>query len=124
MRKIIVLTVLLVLSMAGVYAEPVMDLDGEDWVEWSWEVKLSFVRGYMMSDYFVLGMLMSNGYLKPGDDAAYRLGLTLPDTTDIKIMRDIDKFYAQTEKLDEPIGFAVFHTQEQKKTGQGRNVRQ
>lgn len=114
MKKIVVL-VMLVLLVTTAFAvderNSVMELNGHDWFGWSDQIKQVFVRGFMVADYFVLGMLMQHGALSPDSSAIYYLGLTLENTTDLSIMADITRYYKTIGELDEAIWMAIWSTQ-------------
>ena len=116
MKYIFLVLVLLFSFLGQVFSEPDVILKGEDWITWSEEDKVKFMQGYIMSNHFVLGMLITQNVL-PYDSAPVRyLALVLPNTSPLSLVRDVDVYFLDKEALTHFIWMAVDLTQQKRKT--------
>ena len=115
MKKLICILILLSVLTVGAFAESDTILTGEDWITWTEETKISFMQGYIVSNHFVLGMLVTHNVLPFDSPPVYYLALTLPGTSPLSLVRDVDQYFLDEECLTHFIWMAIDLTQQKKK---------
>jgi len=115
MKYIICVLVLLFAFSVQVFSEPDVILTGEDWVTWSEEAKIKFMQGYIMSNHYVLAMLITHNVLPMDSPPVFYLALTLPGTSPLSLVKDVDGYFLDKEALTHFIWMAIDLTQQQKK---------
>jgi len=115
MKYIICVLVLLFSFSVHIFSEPDVILTGEDWITWEEEAKIKFMQGYIMSNHFVLGMLITQNVLPYYSYPITYLALVLPNTSPLSLVRDVDRYFLDEECLTHFIWMAVDFTQQQKK---------
>ena len=116
MRYIICALVLFFVTSVHVFSEPDVILKGEDWITWEEAAKVKFMQGYIMSNHFVLGMLVTQDVLPFDSYPVTYLALVLPGTSPLSLVRDVDRYFSDEETMTHFIWMAVDFTQQQKKT--------
>lgn len=116
MKKLFCILILLFTIFGNVFSESSVILTGEDWITWTEEKKISFMQGYIMSNHFVIGMLVTHEVLPFESPPVQYLALIFPETTPESLVKDVDRYFLDEETLTHFIWMAIDLTQQEKKT--------
>ena len=104
MKTKLLILLLLTVCTLGFAQDYLINMNGHDWSRMTSEQKLTFADGFLVASWTIIYAL--NEAL--GLNAAAIEYFSFPHTTNLQVIREVDRYYAETGLLGTPIGIAFF----------------
>jgi len=104
MKTKLLILLLLTVCTLGFAQDYLINMNGHDWSRMTSEQKLTFADGFLIAAWSIIYSLNETIGL---NDATIKY-LSFAGITDVQVIREVDRYYAETGLLDMPIGVVFF----------------